>query len=194
MRSAPNSRTRFIAASERYVSFFAASPRDGHFLFDLPGFIAMRLRLAGIGSFEDFGARYLCRARDVFYSYRRSVHKNRTRLRPPDRCDRALVSVTQAAAFATIVSAAAFGSAGAPSQAVLRGNLFAFHDKGERPQTRIIGNMRVIEHGRARADGDALADQDPADLHDPVLVEMRLQGAKARSRRRNRRRSHSRIR
>ncbi|MDQ6703778.1 MAG: peptidoglycan editing factor PgeF [Pseudomonadota bacterium] len=66
---------RFVAASTGYGSFFSASARDGHFMFDLPGFISMRLRLAGIGSFEDL-------ARDTyaeparFYSYRRSVHRN----------------------------------------------------------------------------------------------------------------------
>src|SRR5208337_2911240 len=57
-------------------------------------------------------------------------------------------------------------------------DLFAFHDEGERSQARIIKNMRVVKHGGARADGDAIADEDRANLHDPVLVEMRLQGAK----------------
>ena len=65
----------FIAQSASYAHFFEASAREKHFMFDLPGFIAMRLRLAGIGSFED-----LCRDTyaepESFYSYRRSVHKN----------------------------------------------------------------------------------------------------------------------
>jgi YfiH family protein len=66
---------RFIAASESYARFFSASARDGHLMFDLPGFIAIRLRLAGIGSFEDL-ARDTYAEPENFYSYRRSVHKN----------------------------------------------------------------------------------------------------------------------
>ena len=66
---------RFVAASESYAGFFADSPNDGHFLFDLPGFIALRLWLAGIGSFEDL-ARDTYAEPETFYSYRRSVHKN----------------------------------------------------------------------------------------------------------------------
>jgi hypothetical protein len=66
---------RFIAASTGHARLFSPSPRDGHFMFDLAGFISMRLQLAGIGSFED-----LCRDTyaepENFYSYRRSVHKN----------------------------------------------------------------------------------------------------------------------
>ncbi|MGH6836116.1 MAG: polyphenol oxidase family protein [Methylocella sp.] len=65
---------RFVAESSDYKRFFSASRCAGHFMFDLPGFIAMRLRLAGIGAFED-----LCRDTyaepENFYSYRRSVHK-----------------------------------------------------------------------------------------------------------------------
>jgi YfiH family protein len=66
---------RFLAASSGYARFFAASARDGHFMFDLPGFIAMRLQLAGIVSFEDLG-RDTYAEPETFYSYRRSVHKN----------------------------------------------------------------------------------------------------------------------
>lgn len=65
---------RFVAASNDYELFFAASARDGHFLFDLPGFIAMRLRNAGIGSFEDL-ARDTYSEPEYFFSYRRSVHE-----------------------------------------------------------------------------------------------------------------------
>ncbi len=66
---------QFIAESNDYKRFFAASNRAEHFLFDLPGFIAMRLRLAGIGSFEDV-TRDTYAEPESFYSYRRSVHKN----------------------------------------------------------------------------------------------------------------------
>ena len=126
---------RFIAASASYASFFAASARDGHFLFDLPGFIAMRLRLAGIGSFEDL-ARDTYAEPDVFLFLPPLGAQKRTRLRPPDRRDRARCEVTQAAAFSTIGSAAAFGSAGAPSQAVLPGICSPF-------MTRVSGPRRA---------------------------------------------------
>ncbi len=43
-------------------------------MFDLPGFIAMRLQRAGIGSFEDL-ARDTYAEPESFYSYRRSVHR-----------------------------------------------------------------------------------------------------------------------
>jgi polyphenol oxidase len=66
---------QFISASSGYGRFFVASARDGRFMFDLPGFIGMRLRSAGIGSFEDL-ARDTYSEPDHFYSYRRSVHKN----------------------------------------------------------------------------------------------------------------------
>ncbi len=65
---------KFAAASSEYERFFAASAPGGHFLFDLPGFIATRLKKAGIGSFEDL-ARDTYAEPEWFYSYRRSVHK-----------------------------------------------------------------------------------------------------------------------
>jgi YfiH family protein len=65
---------RFIAQAESHARFFDGAPREGHFLFDLPGFIAMRLRCAGIGSFEDL-ARDTYAEPEHFFSYRRSVHR-----------------------------------------------------------------------------------------------------------------------
>jgi YfiH family protein len=65
---------QFIAVSESYAHFFSNSKREGHFMFDLPGFIAMRLQRAGIGSFEDL-ARDTYAEPESFYSYRRSVHR-----------------------------------------------------------------------------------------------------------------------
>ena len=81
---------RFSRRLGRLCELFRGhSPRDGHFMFDLPGFIAMRLRLAGIGLFEDL-ARDTYAEPENFYSYRRSRASKRARLRPPDRGDRAL--------------------------------------------------------------------------------------------------------
>jgi len=65
---------RFVAAAESYAKFFASSPQEPRFLFDLPGFIGMRLRAAGIGAFEDL-ARDTYAEPEHFFSYRRSVHK-----------------------------------------------------------------------------------------------------------------------
>lgn len=54
--------------------FFQDAERDGHALFDLAGYIAARLRRAGILQIDDIG---LCTYAepDRFYSYRRSVHR-----------------------------------------------------------------------------------------------------------------------
>ncbi|MGH6850288.1 MAG: peptidoglycan editing factor PgeF [Methylocella sp.] len=65
---------RFVEISNDYAEFFSAAERAGYFMFDLPGFIAMRLRLAGIGAFEDV-ARDTYADPESFYSYRRCVHK-----------------------------------------------------------------------------------------------------------------------
>ena len=66
---------RFRGESKDHESFFAPSDRDGHFMFDLPGFIDMRLRRAGIGGFEDLGLDTYAEP-ERFFSYRRSVHRN----------------------------------------------------------------------------------------------------------------------
>ena len=64
----------FLRADEQHARFFAPAAREGHAMFDLPGFIASRLEQSGIGHFEDIG---ICTYSDPgrFYSYRRSVHR-----------------------------------------------------------------------------------------------------------------------
>lgn len=54
--------------------FFLDAERDNHSLFDLPGYIAARLRHLGIAGIEDLG---FCTYADPdrFFSYRRSVHR-----------------------------------------------------------------------------------------------------------------------
>lgn len=65
---------RFKAESKVYECFFAPSVRQEHHMFDLPGFIAFRLKKAGIGQFHNLGLdTYADEAR--FFSYRRSVHR-----------------------------------------------------------------------------------------------------------------------
>ena len=64
---------RFTDASDSYVRFFEPAPTEGHSQFDLPGFIAMRCRDAGVGHVEDLGLdTYADPAR--FFSYRRGTH------------------------------------------------------------------------------------------------------------------------
>jgi len=65
---------RFIEAEDSYRGFFKSSQREGHALFDLPAFIGMRLRSAGVGSFTNLALdTYADEAR--FFSYRRCTHR-----------------------------------------------------------------------------------------------------------------------
>lgn len=64
----------FLQADPDNAFFFAPAARDGHRMFDLPGYIAARLQRAGVAAVEDVG---LCTYADEarFYSYRRSTHR-----------------------------------------------------------------------------------------------------------------------
>lgn len=64
----------FLAASPSNARFFKDAAREGHALFDLPGYIAMRLAAAGVVEVEDLGR---CTYADAgsFYSYRRATHR-----------------------------------------------------------------------------------------------------------------------
>lgn len=54
--------------------FLAASAKPDHAMFDLPGYIAARLKGLGVGTIDDLGLdTYSDEAR--FYSYRRSTHR-----------------------------------------------------------------------------------------------------------------------
>jgi len=63
---------RFTQADAGNAGFFRPSPRAGHAMFDLPGYVAHRLARAGIEAFEDLA---LCTYSDPqrFYSYRRAT-------------------------------------------------------------------------------------------------------------------------
>jgi len=65
---------RFAVEDPASTPFFAPASRPGHALFDLGGYIAARLRRAGVGHVEDLG---LCTYADpaLFYSYRRATHR-----------------------------------------------------------------------------------------------------------------------
>ena len=65
---------RFAAEDDASARFFKPAARDGHALFDLPGYIGARLSRAGIEQIEDVG---LCTYADAsrFFSFRRTTHR-----------------------------------------------------------------------------------------------------------------------
>jgi polyphenol oxidase len=65
---------RFIEADADNAMFFLPAARDGHSMFDLGGFIRLRLENAGILMIDDLDVDTY--ADERFYSYRRSVHRN----------------------------------------------------------------------------------------------------------------------
>jgi hypothetical protein len=64
---------RFIDADAENAPFFIPSTREGRAMFDLAGFIRMRLENAGVLMIDDIGVDTYSDER--FYSYRRSVHR-----------------------------------------------------------------------------------------------------------------------
>jgi hypothetical protein len=64
---------RFIDADAENAAFFLPASRAGHAMFDLAGFIRMRLENAGVLMIDDIGVDTYSDER--FYSYRRSVHR-----------------------------------------------------------------------------------------------------------------------
>ena len=70
----PDLVARFRADDPASSRFFAPAKRDGHAMFDLAGYIAVRLKRAGITEVEDVG---LCTYAEPerFFSYRRTTHR-----------------------------------------------------------------------------------------------------------------------
>jgi len=64
---------RFLDANADNAMYFIPSDRSGHSMFDLAGFIRMRLENAGVLMIDDIGVDTYSDER--FYSYRRSVHR-----------------------------------------------------------------------------------------------------------------------
>ena len=64
---------RFLEADAENAMFFIPSTRQGHAMFDLAGFLRMRLENAGVLMIDDIGVDTYSDER--FYSYRRSVHR-----------------------------------------------------------------------------------------------------------------------
>ena len=67
---------RFLDADAENAVFFIPSVRSGHAMFDLAGFIRMRLENAGVLMIDDIGVDTYSDER--FYSYRRLVHRGET--------------------------------------------------------------------------------------------------------------------
>jgi hypothetical protein len=64
---------RFVEADAENAPFFLPAEREGHAMFDLAGYIRMRLENAGVLMIDDIGVDTYSDER--FYSYRRSVHR-----------------------------------------------------------------------------------------------------------------------
>jgi YfiH family protein len=69
----PEFRDRFLDADSRNAHFFTASDRAHHFRFDLEGYVANRLKAAGIASVEQLSTCTYAEESD-FFSYRRATH------------------------------------------------------------------------------------------------------------------------
>jgi len=65
----------FLEQESGNATFFRAAERDGHFLFDLQGYLAARLARLGLGDVLRLNAD-TCADEANFFSYRRSCHRN----------------------------------------------------------------------------------------------------------------------
>ena len=70
----PELRERFLDDGNGNAKFFAPSHRSGHYMFDLPRYLAGRLAAAGVAAVIDLA---ICTYRDEerFFSYRRATHR-----------------------------------------------------------------------------------------------------------------------
>ena len=66
-------RDRFLELGLKHRRFFTPSDREGHYRFDLQGYVAHRLTAAGVGAVEPLG---VCTypAENGFFSFRRTTH------------------------------------------------------------------------------------------------------------------------
>lgn len=71
----PEYHARFIADLPANAAFFKPSPNAGHFYFDLPGYVKMRLKAAGVSHISDTGID-TCTDETRFFSCRRAFLKS----------------------------------------------------------------------------------------------------------------------
>ena len=64
----------FLEQNSENEAFFIASDRAGHFMFDLPGYVAKILSGLEIGGVEDL-SRDTCAEENLFFSYRRATKR-----------------------------------------------------------------------------------------------------------------------
>lgn len=62
----------FLAQDEGNARFFREAPREGHYLFDLPGYIVARLEALGVAE-AGYTGHDTCAEADDFFSYRRNT-------------------------------------------------------------------------------------------------------------------------
>ena len=65
----------FLKQSRAHERFFRPAERDGHFLFDLPGYLETRLRDLGLAAVET-AARDTYAEEESYFSYRRACHED----------------------------------------------------------------------------------------------------------------------
>ncbi len=70
-------RDKFVAEEPQSAPFFAIDEGSGEPHFDLPGYVAERLKRAGVGTITDLGVCTYCEESRLF-SYRRSQHHGET--------------------------------------------------------------------------------------------------------------------
>jgi copper oxidase (laccase) domain-containing protein len=70
----PEFQLRFVSADADNARFFVRSSRAGYWQFDLPAYVAQRLKQAGVESVEILDACTYARE-DEFFSYRRTTHR-----------------------------------------------------------------------------------------------------------------------
>ena len=68
---------RFVAEDRASKAFFAPSTKPSHAMFDLPGYVKMRLAKAGVGKISDID-KDTCSNPDLFFSCRRAFLKGET--------------------------------------------------------------------------------------------------------------------
>jgi hypothetical protein len=66
---------RFRATTGTYADFFKPADGGGHFLFDLPGFVAGRLLACGLGAIETVACDTYAEEA-LYFSYRRATHRD----------------------------------------------------------------------------------------------------------------------
>lgn len=67
----------FLAENEDNARFFRPSTREGHHMFDLPGYVEAQLKSLGLSGI-DVLPHDTCAEEDLFFSYRRATHRGET--------------------------------------------------------------------------------------------------------------------